>query len=54
MFSCNEGSYKEFEFFNNAPTLETPNSVSFDKLDIDKDSSGFLLKHLLLNNPKKS
>ena len=52
MFWCNEGSYKEFKFFNSAPTLETLNSVSFDNFGIDKNSPEFLLKQLRLNHPK--
>ena len=54
MFSCNEDSYKEFKYFNSAPTLETSNSVSFDNFGIDKNSPEFLLKHLRLNPPKTS
>ena len=52
MFWCNEGSYKEFKCFNSAPTLETSNSVSFDNFGLDKNSPGFLFKHLHLNHPK--
>ena len=52
MFWCNKGSYKEFKCFNSTSTLVTSNSVSFDNLDIDKNSPGFLLKHLRSNHPK--
>ena len=52
MFWSNEGSYKELKCFNSTLTLETPNSVSFDNFGIDKNCSGFLLKHLSLDHPK--
>ena len=52
-FVVNRGFYKEFKYFNSAPTTETSNSVIFDNLDIDQNLSAFLLKHLRLNHPKK-
>ena len=51
-FWCNECSFKEFNCFNSAATLETSNSVSFDNFGIDKNSAEFLLKHLRLNHLK--
>ena len=52
MFWSNEGSYTELKCFNSTLTLETPNSFSFDNFGVDKNSSGFLLKHLPLDHPK--
>ena len=54
MYWRNEGSYKEFKYFNSAPTLETSNYVSFDNFGTDKNSPEFLLKYLRLNYPKTS
>ena len=51
MFWSNEDSYKELKCFNSTLTLETPNSFLFDNFGVDKNSSGFLLKHLPLDHP---
>ena len=50
-FGYNKSSCKKY---NSAPTPETSNFVSVYNFDIDRNSPGFLFKHLSLNSPKKS
>ena len=55
MFWCSEDSYGEFKYCSSIPIQDLLNSVSSVNFDngYGKNSTGFFLKHLLLNHPRK-